>query len=205
MGSVALLTREGEIEIAKRIEEGEAEVLDVILNSSMGVKEFLAIGEKIEKGKLRARDVVRGGEGETENSGRRREEAPPPIRKPPLLTEEEQQQATLGGLNEAECRERILDGMKLVKNFEKALTAVELKLLKGGQAATERKKLREKLASNRRNIVKVFQEINFNRKTINKIVAKFKQQVSRIDEAEGRSDRICAGSASTQSESSARP
>ena len=66
MGSVALLTREGEIEIAKRIEEGEAEVLDVILNSSMGIKEFLAIGEKIEKGKLRARDVVRGGEGETE-------------------------------------------------------------------------------------------------------------------------------------------
>src|SRR5438067_291149 len=39
MGSVALLTREGEIEIAKRIEEGEAEVLDVILNSSMGIKE----------------------------------------------------------------------------------------------------------------------------------------------------------------------
>src|SRR5688500_1234687 len=32
MGSVALLTREGEIEIAKRIEDGEAEVLDVILN-----------------------------------------------------------------------------------------------------------------------------------------------------------------------------
>ena len=60
-----------------------------------------------------------------------------------------------------------------------------MKLFKGGQAATERKKLREKLASNRRNIVKVFQEINFNRKTINKIVARFKQQVGRIDEAEG--------------------
>src|SRR5262249_16827672 len=67
MGSVALLTREGEIEIAKRIEDGEAEVLDVILNSSMGMKEFLAIGDKIEKGKLRARDVLRGGEGESEN------------------------------------------------------------------------------------------------------------------------------------------
>src|SRR3989338_1562333 len=67
MGSVALLTREGEIEIAKRIEEGEAEVLDVILNSSMGIKEFLAIGDKLEKGKLRARDVIRGGETESES------------------------------------------------------------------------------------------------------------------------------------------
>jgi RNA polymerase primary sigma factor len=209
MGSVALLTREGEIEIAKRIEEGEAEVLDVILNSSMGIKEFLAIGDKIEKGKLRARDVVRGGESESENQeevdGQGVQDpaeagtgvpletvvAPPPP--PPaaapismggsmaVVSAEDQQ---MNGPNEAECRERILEGMKLVKNFEKSLNAVELKLLKGGQIATERKKLRERLASNRRNIVQVFQEINFNRKTINKIVAKFKQQVNRIDEAE---------------------
>jgi RNA polymerase primary sigma factor len=192
MGSVALLTREGEIEIAKRIEEGEAEVLDVILNSSMGIKEFLAIGEKIEKGKLRARDVVRGGEGETETPeepGETDGEAPVagPVAPPVQPTEEEQNQ--MSSLNEAECRERILEGMKLVKNFERILNGVEQKLLKGGQAATERKKLRERLASNRRSIVTVFQEINFNRKTINKIVAKFKQQVVRIEEAETEIER----------------
>ena len=196
MGSVALLTREGEIEIAKRIEEGEAEVLDVILNSSMGIKEFLAIGDKIEKGKLRARDVLRGGESESEN--------PEEGAEAPETGDEEKTEETavaapavhtggsvggdegqMAGLNEAECRERILEGMKLVKNFEKVLQGVEQKLLKGGQQTTERKKLREKLASNRKSIVTVFQEINFNRKTINKIVAKFKQQVTRIEEAEG--------------------
>jgi len=177
MGSVALLTREGEIEIAKRIEDGEAEVLDVILNSSMGIKEFLAIGEKIEKGKLRARDVVRGGESDSENSESSEEE-----KDPDAPTAEED--AQMAGLNEAECRDRILEGMKLVKNFEKVVNAVELKLLKGGSSVIERKKLREKLASNRRSIVTVFQEINFNRKTINKIVAKFKQQVLRVDEAD---------------------
>jgi RNA polymerase primary sigma factor len=196
MGSVALLTREGEIEIAKRIEEGEAEVLDVILNSSMGIKEFLAIGDKIEKGKLRARDVLRGGEGESENQEDEPREtdgeegtpaaAAATTATPAVATGsgEEQNQQQMGGLNEAECRERILEGMKLVRNFEKIVNGVELKLLKGGQQSTERKKLREKLASNRRSIVKVFQEINFNRKTINKIVAKFKQQVGRIEEAE---------------------
>jgi len=205
MGSVALLTREGEIEIAKRIEEGEAEVLDVILNSSMGIKEFLAIGDKIEKGKLRARDVVRGGEGESENQEQTEEGgegaeaataeggAPAAVAAPAAPTPpanmsggggggEEQNQ--MSGLNEAECRERILEGMKLVKNFERILNGVEQKLLKGGQSTIERKKLRERLASNRRSIVTVFQEINFNRKTINKIVAKFKQQVMRIEEAE---------------------
>jgi len=198
MGSVALLTREGEIEIAKRIEEGEAEVLDVILNSSMGVKEFLAIGDKIEKGKLRARDVVRGGESETESTeegadasapAATEEAVEPEEQTPEQKALEEQQQAAMNSLNEAECRERILEGMKLVKNFEKTLVAVEIKLLKGGQNPIERKRLREKLASNRENIVKVFIEINFNRKTINKIVAKFKQQVSRIDEADTEIER----------------
>jgi RNA polymerase primary sigma factor len=200
MGSVALLTREGEIEIAKRIEEGEAEVLDVILNSSMGIKEFLAIGDKIEKGKLRARDVVRGGESESENTEEGAEGAAAPVEgAEPEPVEEEteetreanrEQAAMAAGLNETECRERILDGMKLVHNFEKALHAVEQKLLKVGQNASERKKLREKLADNRRKIVTTFQEINFNRKTINKIVAKFKQQVGRIEDAERENDML---------------
>ncbi|MBY0371723.1 RNA polymerase sigma factor RpoD [bacterium] len=213
MGSVALLTREGEIEIAKRIEEGEAEVLDVILNSSMGIKEFLAIGDKIEKGKLRARDVVRGGETDSENTeeGGGAEGAGTPGEEGAEAsaegeeTEESQATAAPGGapgapggpgqgqpsgLNEAECRERILEGMKLVHSFEKTLHNVEQKLLKVGQNASERKKLREKLADNRRKIVEVFVEINFNRKTINKIVAKFKQQVSRIEDAERESNML---------------
>ncbi len=201
MGSVALLTREGEIEIAKRIEEGEAEVLDVILNSSMGVKEFLAIGDKIEKGKLRARDVVRGGT-DSESTDEENPAAPAaggeapeaaaadaaPPEEEAEPTEEEQNQ--MAGLNEAECRERILEGMKLVHNFEKILHNVEQKLLKAGQNASERKKLREKLADNRRKIVTVFIEINFNRKTINKIVAKFKQQVGRIEDAERENNML---------------
>ncbi len=202
MGSVALLTREGEIEIAKRIEEGEAEVLDVILNSSMGIKEFLAIGDKIEKGKLRARDVVRGGESDSENSeegGGAEATAAPEGGATEEPAEEEseetreanrEQAAMAAGLNEAECRERILEGMKLVHSFEKVLHGVEQKLLKAGQNASERKKLREKLADNRRKIVTTFQEINFNRKTINKIVAKFKQQVGRIEDAERESDML---------------
>jgi RNA polymerase primary sigma factor len=205
MGSVALLTREGEIEIAKRIEEGEAEVLDVILNSSMGIKEFLAIGDKIEKGKLRARDVVRGGESDSEAGSEEEGAVTATAEGAPEgeAVEEDAEETTAAGgapagapgvpgqqagLNEAECRERILEGMKLVHSFEKILHGVEQKLLKAGQNTGERKKLREKLADNRRKIVETFQEINFNRKTINKIVAKFKQQVGRIEDAEREMD-----------------
>ncbi|MCB0403849.1 MAG: RNA polymerase sigma factor RpoD [Bdellovibrionales bacterium] len=190
MGSVALLTREGEIEIAKRIEEGEAEVLDLILNSSMGVKEFLAIGEKIEKGKLRARDVVRAGEGDGDSDG---ENAANPS--DDSSDDEDGNAANAasdGGVNEQECRERILEGMKLVKGFEKSLLQMEVKLRKAGLDPVERKKTREKLTDNRKSIVTVFQEINFNRKTINKIVAKFKNQVTRIEDAEREIQRNLA-------------
>ncbi len=43
MGLVSLLTREGEVEIAKRIEEGEKEVLQAILEVPWAVHEILAL------------------------------------------------------------------------------------------------------------------------------------------------------------------
>jgi RNA polymerase primary sigma factor len=60
MGSVSLLSKEKEVEIAKRIERGEREVLNVILNSPLTVKEVLSIGERIRKGKSSITDVVKG-------------------------------------------------------------------------------------------------------------------------------------------------
>jgi RNA polymerase primary sigma factor len=59
MGSVALLTREGEVEIAKRIEEGERRVLQVVLNSAIAVEEILELGNKLKQQKIRVREVVR--------------------------------------------------------------------------------------------------------------------------------------------------
>jgi RNA polymerase primary sigma factor len=64
MGSVALLTREGEVEIAKRIEEGENEVLTAILNSPVAVREIIELGERLRNHKARVKDIVRDAEDE---------------------------------------------------------------------------------------------------------------------------------------------
>ena len=64
MGSVALLTREGEVEIAKRIEEGENEVLSAILSSPIAVREIIEIGERLKAHKIRVKDIVRDAEDE---------------------------------------------------------------------------------------------------------------------------------------------
>src|SRR6185436_15889598 len=59
MGSVSPLTREGEVEIAKRIEDGERRVLTVVLNSSVAIEEILQLGDKLRKQKIRVKEVVK--------------------------------------------------------------------------------------------------------------------------------------------------
>ena len=53
MGSVSLLTREGEVEIAKRIEDGEKEVMRALLDCKVAVLEVMEIGPRLKAGKLR--------------------------------------------------------------------------------------------------------------------------------------------------------
>jgi RNA polymerase primary sigma factor len=68
MGMVTLLSREGEVEIAKKIESGEQEVLRALLDSTAGVEEIIRLGEKIETGTLRPKHVLRDiDEGDTYN------------------------------------------------------------------------------------------------------------------------------------------
>jgi len=58
MGSVSLLTREGEVEIAKKIESGKREVLSVVLNCPMVVKEIVNLGNAVKAGKIEIREVT---------------------------------------------------------------------------------------------------------------------------------------------------
>src|SRR4030067_179338 len=58
MGSVSLLTREGEVEIAKRIESSKREVLSVVLNCPLAVKEVINLGNVIKAGKVEIREVT---------------------------------------------------------------------------------------------------------------------------------------------------
>jgi RNA polymerase primary sigma factor len=59
MGLVTLLSREGEVEIAKKIEAGEQEVLRALLESTAGVDSIIALGGDIEEGALRPKYVLR--------------------------------------------------------------------------------------------------------------------------------------------------
>ncbi len=59
MGMVTLLSREGEVMIAKKIEAGEQEVLKALLETVTGVDCILDLGNHIERGDLRPKHVLR--------------------------------------------------------------------------------------------------------------------------------------------------
>jgi RNA polymerase primary sigma factor len=59
MAQVALLTREGEVVLAQRIEEGERRIIEAIVDSPFAASELDHIGRLLYKGRLKVRDVVR--------------------------------------------------------------------------------------------------------------------------------------------------
>ncbi len=59
LARVPLLTREGEVELAKRIEDGERQALCAIVGSPIGARELGALGRALRDRKLRLRDVTR--------------------------------------------------------------------------------------------------------------------------------------------------
>ncbi len=58
MGTVPLLTREGEVEIAKRIERGQNRVMKAISRSSIVIREIMALGEDLKRGVRNVKEVV---------------------------------------------------------------------------------------------------------------------------------------------------
>ncbi len=60
MGQVSLLTREGEVEIAMRIESGQHAQQRAVLGTPFGVREVLAVAEELRKNRVELRSVVDG-------------------------------------------------------------------------------------------------------------------------------------------------
>jgi len=59
MGQVSLLTREGEVEIAKRIEEGEGLINQVVLRTPIALEEVLALGDELSEGNIGITDLTK--------------------------------------------------------------------------------------------------------------------------------------------------
>ncbi len=60
MGQVSLLTREGEVELAQRIERGEQCMFRAAVGTPLGVRDLLALGDLLRRGKIELREMIHG-------------------------------------------------------------------------------------------------------------------------------------------------
>ncbi|MFQ5559257.1 MAG: sigma-70 family RNA polymerase sigma factor, partial [Nitrospinota bacterium] len=59
MGTIPLLTREGEVALAKGIEEGQSEALDTVLACPVAVKHIVSLGTQLASGKVGVQDLLK--------------------------------------------------------------------------------------------------------------------------------------------------
>ncbi|MFZ5584331.1 MAG: RNA polymerase sigma factor RpoD [Thermodesulfobacteriota bacterium] len=156
MGLVSLLTREGEVEIAKRIEKGERQVISAILESSLCVQEILNLGQALEDGTLRIKDLVRD------------------------IDDEESLAA-----HEAR-RQAFLDTVEKVRRLDKRNASIYDKLNKRDASVTaeERKKLKETQAKNRRKVAELLTELKLDKRQVDNITGRLREHLGRIEKAE---------------------
>lgn len=150
MGSVSLLTREGEVEIAQRIEEGERKIVRAILLSPLGTFEIIQLGNYLDQGRIKVKSIFRG------------------------LEDEETQ------YDEKEYIEKIHTLIGEVKKYEKKMKPVFEALKREDISESEYTKLNEELNAQVDKLMTNFEEISFNRKIINRIVIKFKNISGRM-------------------------
>jgi RNA polymerase primary sigma factor len=153
MGSVSLLTREGEVEIAKRIEDGERRVLQVVLNSSVAIEEILQLGDKLRKQKIRVKEVVKDADEEDAE------------------------------FDEQWHIDRVCKVIDKVRRLWKEQEKVAEKLLAKAVAEPTRKKYKKQISDFKQEILDALAEMRLNKKQIDKIVIKLKELVERIEQA----------------------
>ena len=161
MGNVSLLSRDGEVEIAKKIEEGEGVVMGHVLSCSVAVQHVLELGERIERGEIRAHEVIRGVEAEGEYSE--------------YLVQEVHEQRLLDQIDKLRGAARQRDGLK--------------QKIRKRTAADVRIGLERQLDRCETKILKGLKELRLNRPQIDAVVERLKGDLRRIELAKARVER----------------
>lgn len=152
MGTVSLLTREGEVTIAKRIEEGEKKVLSTILRSSIAVREILDLGDKLRTGRLRVRDVARDFEGEEVE------------------------------FDEEEVVKRLLKQIEKIRRLTRRIDKVERHVARAKRLGQARREAhRRSIESMRGAVVETLHQMHLSRRQTDAIVDRLKELARRID------------------------
>lgn len=158
MGSFPLLTREGEMEIAKRIESGQQEVLSIVFNCPAAVKEVLTLGSDLRADRVRVKEV----------------------------TDEIDDEETSAQEEDLQ-KKRVLRLIGKIQRDEESICQLQKKL-KARENGISKKLIRKRIAEKQVEVFNLLNQIKLKDHQVNRIIQKLKDWETRIrtDEREVR-------------------
>ncbi|HEX7416095.1 MAG TPA: RNA polymerase sigma factor RpoD [Smithellaceae bacterium] len=154
MGSVSLLSREGEVEIAKKIEEGARETMSAIFRLSVSIKEVFNIGDKLVTDEIRIKNVVDNVEDEE------------------------------GFVEEDEHKERVLKLIARIRLFNDRNKVLHIKLQSKTMRSKRRELLNAELEKNTKYIITLCRKVRFSKKQIHRFIARLRHYTEEMERAE---------------------
>jgi RNA polymerase primary sigma factor len=160
MGSVSLLSREGEIEIAKRIEEGKNEIASVVFGMPMTIQFVLSLRDDLKNGKISVREIV------------------------PVQEEELEEDAEVVERDDEELREKTLEALNKVRNASKTLMILYEKSRHMGQDPARQRRLKGQIKEVRPQLVEKMESINLHVVLKDRLVQRVRDVAQEIRAAE---------------------
>jgi len=181
MGSVELLTREGEIEIAKRIEEGTRELMSAVADWPTTVATIVAEYEKVEAGEKKLTDIISGYLNPMEHvpSALAQQQAAEALKleNGEEEEEEEEEEQHEGGLDPEVAFERFDTIRKQLKKTDTCIARYG----RGGEAS--QKNLEE--------LAELFKYLKLTPRQFDPLIAKVRLAVERVRAEERKIMRLC--------------
>ena len=154
MGTISLLTREGEVEIAKRIEEGQYEVIAAVANCSVTVNEILNIGDLLKKNHISVFEIIE-------------------------VNEPEEKKEKL----EVRERKKVLKYIQLLKTQKKKIDKLRIRLENSKLSEKMRSKLSGEEGKQRKMLEKTVCDVNLSPEELDRIIEMIYEVAAQIREA----------------------
>jgi len=154
MGAISLLTREGEVDIAKRIEEGEKDSLGLLLKCCVGIDYIIELGEGLKKGEVKFKNIINDPDYEE------------------------------GHTQLLEKKEHLLKVIDEIGALYKGYCDYRLEVSKKSCAAPKKKTLSTKMKKNHEKIAELISSFKLEKGQLDNMVDKLKGVISKIDKAE---------------------
>ncbi len=156
MGKTPLLTREGEIRIAKRIEEGRKEVADAVCRAGqITIRRVCSMGERLLQGKLRVSDLVAVGDFDE-------------------ISEQKERELAAG----------MAPILRALPNEQVKIDDVRRRLQRRSLSQKARAKLEAELERRRAHLAGRLHALNLNQRVVDGIVGSMKSLLDRIEQGE---------------------